>query len=94
MSLSEYIELTPEEQDDPTQLIIYANIRLTADGTEQYDSADAMEEGSPLAQALSFVGGITKLRIEEHELHLTRNLDYEWFSIVEDVRSLIIDFFL
>ena len=67
---------------------------MTADGTEQYDSADAMEEGSPLAQALSFVGGITKLRIEEHELHLTRAPDYEWFAIVEDVRALIVDFFL
>ena len=31
---------------------------------ENYDSPEAMEEGSPVAQALSLIDGITALRIE------------------------------
>ena len=54
----------------------------------------AMEEGSPVAQALSVIEGIKALRIEDQDLHITRDPDAEWYSIVADVTAVLKDFFL
>lgn len=92
--MSEYIELEPEETDDPHILIIESNIRLTMEELEEYDSADSMQEGSPLAQALAIIPGIAYLQIEPDALTITRDPDVEWYTITEDIKAAIVDFFL
>jgi hypothetical protein len=92
--MSEYIELEPEETDDPHVLIIVSNITLTVQELEVYESADLMLEGSPLAQSLAVIPGIEHLRIEPDALTITRNPAYEWYTITEDIKAAIVDFFL
>ena len=92
--MSEYIELEPEETDEPNVLIIEANIPLTVEEMEAYDSAESMLEGSPLAQALAIIPGIVHLIIEPDALTITRDPFYEWYTITEDVKAAIVDFFL
>ena len=92
--MSEYIELEPEETDEPNVLIIYSNVDLTREEREEYDSAEAMLEGSPLAQALAIIPGIEHLQIEPDALTVTRDPEFEWYVITEDVKAAIVDFFL
>ncbi len=92
--MSEYIELEPEETDDPHILIIESNVTLTIEEVEEYDSADLMLEGSPLAQTLAVIPGIEHLRIEPDALTITRDPTFEWYTITEDVKAAIVDFFL
>ncbi len=92
--MSEYIELEPEETDDPHVLMIESNVTLTVEGVEVYESAELMFEGSPLAQALAIIPGIVHLRIEPDALIVTRAPEFEWYTITEDVKAVIVDFFL
>ncbi len=92
--MSEYIEISPEETDDPHVLILETNITLAVDEVEVYDSADAMLEGSPFAQSLAFIPGIRHLEIEEDTITLTRDPDFEWYTITEDIKAALVDFFL
>ena len=91
--MSEYIEIEQHELDDPLQLILETNI-LLAEQPESYASQEELEEGSTLAQALSIIPGIAHLIITEHELTITRSPDTDWYTIVEDIRLALIDFFL
>ena len=93
--MSEYFEFETETSEDDTQMSVYTNLILAEqDETEDYDSLSSMEEGSPVAQALSVIEGITALRIEDQDLHITRDPDAEWYSIVTDVTAVLKDFFL
>lgn len=92
--MSEYIEFDVEMTDDPLIGVIETNVVLVIDGTEVYDSAEALAEGSPVAQALAVVPGICHLIIETHTLTVTRDEDEEWFVIVEDIAAALRDFFL
>ena len=66
--MSEYIEITTEEGDDANSLFILTNLRLTEGKVEEYDSPQAMELGSPVAQALSAVGGLQFIRLQEGDI--------------------------
>ena len=92
--MSEYIEIETEETDDINVLYLETNITLAVDGMEQYDSAESLAEGSPLAQSISIIPGIDKLVIEETSMTITREPDFNWYSIIEDIRVALIDFFL
>lgn len=92
--MSEYIEIGTEETDDPDTLRLVTNIRLTDGEAQAYDSAESMALGAPLAQLLAAVPGIRRLRLEEHNLWLTREPEAEWYWLVEDVSSVLKEFFL
>ncbi len=92
--MSEYVEIETFEQDDPHQLLLMVNMTLSDDGEEVYSSADEMAEGSTLANALSIIPGIEHLTIGRHSLLIERDPFFEWYTITEDVRAVIVDFFL
>ena len=92
--MSEYIEFETEETDNPNILIVETNIPLATEGVEEYDSAEAMLEGSPVAQAIGIIPGIEHILIDEHTLTITRDPFFEWYTITEDIRASLVDFFL
>ncbi|RMG90650.1 MAG: hypothetical protein D6706_19140 [Chloroflexi bacterium] len=92
--MSEYIEIETELSDDGTTMYFYTNLNLTDQEVEEYDSVEAMEEGSPVAQALSVIEGIATLRIEGKNLMVTAEPDAAWHAIVADVSAALKDFFL
>jgi hypothetical protein len=53
-----------------------------------------MEEGSPLAQALSPIEGLAFLRIEDQDLVVRRDLLVDWHLIVSEINAALKDFFL
>jgi hypothetical protein len=53
-----------------------------------------MEEGSAVAQALSFIDGIERLEINGRNLTITRGLDVPVHIIVAEVTAVLKDFFL
>ncbi len=92
--MSEYIEFETELSENGRQMSIYTNLTLAEQDVEQYNSLAEMEEGSPVAQALSVIDGIQSLRIDNRDLLITRRPDAEWHSIVADVTAVLKDFFL
>jgi hypothetical protein len=53
-----------------------------------------MEEGSPLAQTLAMIPGLTRLRIAGQELVVWREPDVPWYALIEDITAVLKDFFL
>jgi len=92
--MSEYIEIETEMLSDPAMMVFHTNLRLIDRETEEYESPALMEEGSALAQALAQVEGLVRLRIEEHELTLTRDLAVPGHVIIAEVNAAMKDFFL
>lgn len=92
--MSEYIEIEHEPGDDPDTMYIYTNVSLAEGGPELYDSVVAMEEGSPVAQAIAYVQGIRRLQLEGKELTVTREPEMPWHIIVAEISAAIKDFFL
>lgn len=92
--MSEYIEIDAELSDDGQRVFVYTNLLLVDDSFEEYNSREALEEGSPVAQALAMIDGIVHLRIEDSDLVITKEPDVEWYLIVEDVSAALKDFFL
>ena len=92
--MSEYIEIETEMSDDPAVIYFYTNLALAEEGVEEYDSAEAMEEGSPVAQVLAYVDGIRQLRLDGQEMTVTRDLDTPQHIIVAEVSAALKDFFL
>lgn len=92
--MSEYIEIETEISDDGRHLHVTTNLRLVDGGPEQYASADEMEEGSPVAQALAVVPGIAGLRLEADEMIVTRAPEADWHVIIADLTAALKDFFL
>ncbi len=92
--MSEYIEIETEFSVDGDEMYFYTNLKLTERGVEQYDSVAAMEEGSPVAQALALLDGIARLQIDGSDMTLTRDPDFPWHVIVADVSAALKDFFL
>ena len=92
--MSEYIEIETELSDDGQEMYFYTNLTLAEGEAEQYDSPAAMEEGSPVAQALALLAGIARLQIEGSEMIITREPDAPWHVIVADVSAALKDFFL
>jgi hypothetical protein len=92
--MSEYVTVESRPTDNPDVLEIVSNQTLTEDETEVYDTPEAGDEGSPLAQTLFGVDGIRALTITESTLLITRDPDVPWEAIVDEVRDALRDFFL
>jgi hypothetical protein len=92
--MSEYIEIVTEETDDGTAVLFFTNLRLTIGEAEDYSSPAEMEEGSPLAQTLAMIPGLTRLRIAGQELVVWREPDVPWYALIEDITAVLKDFFL
>lgn len=93
--MSEYVTVETRLTDDPNVLEIITNQELTAVDQETYSSAEEGDEGSPIAQMLfNGVEGIMALKIRRSSLMITRDPEYAWEEIVDEVRDALRDFFL
>lgn len=92
--MSEYIEIETELSEDGRHIDVSTNLTLTERPEESYASPAEMEEGSPLAQALAVIDGITHLTIRGGSLTLTFDPDVGWHAVAADVAAAIKDFFL
>lgn len=92
--MSEYIEIETELGDNSNTLNVYTNLRLNEGEIEQYHSTQALEEGSPVAQTLSIIEGISFLQIQGGELIVRRKPDAAWHVIISDISAALKDFFL
>lgn len=92
--MSEYINIDAERSDEGL-LCFHTNLRLTAEGEiEHYSSIAAMEEGSPVAQALSSIDGIDTLEMSGGEIVVSTQPDADWHAIVAGVTAALKEFFL
>jgi hypothetical protein len=92
--MSEYIEIESELTDNPAVMYIRTNLPLATEEAERYQSLEEMEEGSAVAQALSFIDGIERLEINGRNLTITRGLDVPVHIIVAELTAVLKDFFL
>jgi hypothetical protein len=92
--MSEYIEIESELTDDPAVMYIHTNLPLAVGEIELYRSQQEMEEGSAVAQALSFIDGIEQLIIDAQTLTVTRDPEVPRHIIVAEVPAVLKDFFL
>jgi len=92
--MSEYMEIESEMTDDPAVMHIHTNLLLAVGEVEIYHSLEEMEEGSAVAQALSFIDGIEHLQLDAHQLTITRDPEVPWHIIVAEVTAVLKDFFL
>ena len=93
-TMSEYIKIETDLSDDGQVLFFHTNLPLTDGSVESYISIEAMEEGSPIAQALAAGAGLSKINIQGSEMRITKTLDVEWYVVVEEVTAILKDFFL
>lgn len=91
--MSEYIEIDAEIGDDG-RLYFSTNLPLSEGEPETYDSVAGMEEGSPVAQALSVVAGIQLLHISHNDLVIEADPTVGAHVIVAEVTAVLKDFFL
>jgi hypothetical protein len=92
--MSEYVTVESRPTDNPDVLEILTNQTLAEGETEVYNTPEAGDEGSPLAQTLFGVDGIRALTITETTLLITRDPDVTWEDIIDEVRDALRDFFL
>lgn len=92
--MSEYMEIETEIDDDDLTMHISTNLKLAEGEKEEYDSLEAMEEGSPVAQALAMIDGIDHLTINGKNIRLVRDPEAPWHSLVGDISAALKDFFL
>jgi hypothetical protein len=92
--MSEYIEIEAETSEDGAGIRFFTNLLLTEGDVEIYESAAALEEGTPVAQALAPVFGIAYLRMSGNDLFITPQPDADWHAIIADVTAALKDFFL
>ena len=92
--MSEYIEIETELSDDEGTLHVYTNLRLNDGEVEQYQSIEELEEGSPVAQALAVIEGISTLQIQASDIIVQRESDATWHVIISDISAALKDFFL
>lgn len=92
--MSEYIEIEADIGDGG-EIVFHTNLRLTGAGqAEHYESAAAVEEGSPVAQALAGVTGLAALTMEGGRITVTTLPDADWHTLIADVTAALKDFFL
>lgn len=92
--MSEYIEIEAESGEEPGVLLFSSNVRLSEGPAEQYDSPAALEEGSPLAQALAYVPGIRRLRLQGDEMIVWCDPGVPQHVVIADISAAVRDFFL
>ena len=92
--MSEYMEIETELSDDEGTLNVYTNLRLNEGNIEQYHSYEELEEGSPVAQALSVIEGIAYLEIQGNDIIVRRDPNAAWHVIISEISAALKDFFL
>ena len=93
--MSEYVTVDLEFADHPDVADLYINQPLTDQDEEVYESPTAGDLGSPLAQMLfAAVDGIQQLTISQDCLTITRESDYPWETIIDEVRDALRDWYL
>ncbi len=92
--MSEYITIDVELTEDPQIVIIHTNLNLAPAGDEHYPDAASGQAGSPLAQAIFAIDGITALTITGGDLMVTRSPEMELFLLVDEIDAALKDFFL
>ncbi|GAB4467709.1 MAG: hypothetical protein Kow00124_00970 [Anaerolineae bacterium] len=93
--MTEYIDIRTETTGDPDVMRLITNLDLTAGGPpEVYESPEAGDHGSPLAQALFAVPGLAALTLTQQELLATREPDTPWPDLLQDIYDVLRDFFL
>lgn len=93
--MSEYFTVEAEPTTDPDVMEFITSETLTREGSEVYDSPEAGDEGSPIAQTLfNAVSGIQSLTIAEDMLIVRRDPAVPWEMIANDIRDALRDFFL
>ncbi|MDE2859312.1 MAG: NifU N-terminal domain-containing protein [Chloroflexota bacterium] len=93
--MSEYVTVEVDFAEDPDIADLLVNQVLTQADEELYASAQAGDEGSPLAQMLfAAVDGIKALTIAEDCLTITRDPAFPWETIIDEVRDVLRDWYL
>lgn len=93
--MSEYITFDTQTTDHPDRLMIITNQRLAPGGDEIYADFAAGDEGTPIAQMLfNGVSGLRALSLSGGTITITRDPDFSWEEIVDEVRDALRDFFL
>jgi hypothetical protein len=92
--MSEYIESEYEISENGREAYVSTNLMLAQGPAEAYGSAEAMSEGTPLAQALAQVEGISGLRIERQDLIIYADGSVPWHTVLSDVSRVLKDFYL
>ena len=92
--MSEYMEIETETTEAPDVMRFTTNLKLSDRPVEQYDSVEAMEEGSPLAQALAYVEGLVALEINDQEMLVTSDGEMPWHIIIAEISATVKDFFI
>ena len=93
--MSEYVTVEVEFAEDPDIADLLVNQILTQADEEVYASAQAGDEGSPLAQMLfAAVDGINALTIAEDCLTIRRDPAFPWETIIDEVRDALRDWYL
>lgn len=92
--MSEYIAVDVEQDDDPDVVRLVTNLTLAPDGPESYPDRESGEGGSPLAQILFEIEGLTALDIEGKTLIVRRTPDTEWPALIEEITTALKEFFL
>lgn len=92
--MSEYITVQAEYSDDPDQVRLVTNLNLAPEGHESYATCDEGDEGSPLAQTLFEIDGLSALDIEGGTLVVRRDPDAEWPALIDDISAALKEFFL
>ena len=92
--MSEYITLDFEPADQPNVVVVQTNQKLAPDGTEVYPDLASGDEGSPLAQMLFAIEGVLALTLEASAMTITYAEDCQLFTLIDEVRAVLTDFFL
>lgn len=93
--MSEYVTVEAEFDLGGVSAELYVNQRLTDQDEEIYASPAAGDLGSPIAQMLfAAVDGISQLTICPDCLIITREADYPWEAIIDEVRDALRDWYL
>ena len=93
--MSEYVTVEFQATDNLNILELITNQTLTSEDEEVYETFEAGNEGSPIAQMLfDGIRGIRAMTITEHMLVITRDPEVSWEEIVDEVRDALRDFFL
>lgn len=93
--MSEYFTMEVQPTSDPDTVELITNQTLTEQDEEIYTTPQAGEVGSPIAQTIFFaVDGIQALTLIEDTLIVTRQPNYSWEAIIDEIRDALRDFFL
>ncbi|MEZ4517582.1 MAG: hypothetical protein R3C44_12395 [Chloroflexota bacterium] len=93
--MSEYIEIEAELDEDGRTIFFQTNLPLTAgEATETYDSPEALAFGSPVAQMLAGIDGITAAEITGDVLLVVCESPAGWHMVAADVSAALKDLYL